>query len=121
MPDSINNQMLVYDNEGHDLWNLDPAKTIKLQHASNWITMGLDGKIALSSSGDVVDVKSHKVVAQLKDEYGNLIHSEKFLELGFDNKGQLMRTENQFAEGDPAAVESRRASLDTGAGKQARN
>jgi hypothetical protein len=121
VPDSINNQMLVYDNEGHDLWNLDPAKTIKLQHASNWITMGLDGKIALSSSGDVVDVKSHKVVAQLKDEYGNLIHSEKFLELGFDNKGQLMRTENQFAEGDPAAVESRRASLDTGAGKQARN
>ena len=121
VPDSINNQMLVYDNEGHDLWNLDPAKTIKLQHASNWITMGLDGKIALSSSGDVIDVKSHKVVAQLKDEYGNLIHSEKFLELGFDNKGQLMRTENQFAEGDPAAVESRRASLDTGTGKQARN
>jgi len=121
VPDSINNQMLVYDNEGHDLWNLDPAKTIKLQHASNWITMGLDGKIALSSSGDVIDVKSHKIVAQLKDEYGNLIHSEKFLELGFDNKGQLMRTENQFAEGDPAAVESRRASLDTGAGKQARN
>jgi hypothetical protein len=32
-----------------------------------------------------------------------------------------MRTENQFAEGDPAAVEQRRASLDTGTGKQARN
>jgi hypothetical protein len=121
VPDSINNQMLVYDNAGQDLWNLDPTKTIKMQHASNWITMGLDGKIALSSSGDVIDVKAHKVVAQLKDEYGNLIHSEKFLELGFDNKGHLMRTENQFAEGDPAAVEQRRASLDTGTGKQARN
>ena len=44
-----------------------------------------------------------------------------FLELGFDNKGHLMRTENQFAEGDPAAVEAKRASLDTGTGKQARN
>jgi len=119
--DDINNQMLIYDNEGQDNWKLDPTKTIKLQHASNWITMGLDGKIAMSSSGDVIDVKSHKVVAQLKDEYGNLIHSEKFLEMAFDNKGHLMRTENQFAEGDPAAVESKRASLDTPGNKQARN
>jgi len=121
VPDSINNQMLVYDNEGQDNWKLDSAKTIKLEHASNWITMGLDGKIALSSSGDVIDVKSHKIVAKLKDEYGNLIHSEKFLELGFDNKGHLMRTVNQFAEGDPAAVEAKRASLESGASKQARN
>ncbi len=121
VPDSINNQMLIYDNEGQDNWKLDSAKTIKLQHASNWITMGLDGKIALSSSGDVIDVKTHKIVAQLKDEYGNLIHSEKFLELGFDNKGHLMRAENQFAEGDPAAVEDRRASLETAGNKQARN
>ena len=121
VPDSINNQMLIYDNEGQDNWKLDPAKTIKLEHASNWITMGLDGKIALSSSGDVIDVKSHRIVAQLKDEYGNLIHSEKFLELAFDNKGHLMRAENQFAEGDPAAVEAKRASLDAAGSKQARN
>jgi hypothetical protein len=121
VPDDINNLMLVYDNQGQDNWKLDPTKTIKLEHASNWITMGLDGKIALSSSGDVIDVKSHKIIAQLKDEHGNLIHSEKFLELAFDNKGRLTRSENQFAEGDPAAVEAKRASLDTGNGKQAHN
>jgi hypothetical protein len=120
VPDSINNQMLIYDNEGQDNWKLDPAKTIKLEHASNWITMGLDGKIALSSSGDVIDVKKHHIIAKLKDEYGNLIHSEKFLELAFDNKGHLMRAENQFAEGDPAAVEQKRVSLES-SGKQARN
>jgi predicted small secreted protein len=119
--DDINNQMLIYDNEGQDNWKLDPAKTIKLEHASNWVTMGLDGKIALSSSGDVIDVKSHKVVAQLKDEYGHRIYSEKFLELAFDNKGRLMRAENQFAEGDPAAVEARRASLGQGPVRQANN
>ena len=119
VPDSINNQMLIYNNAGQDDWKLDPSKTIKLAHASNWITMGLDGKIALSSSGDVIDVKSHKIVGQLKDEYGNLIHSEKFLELAFDNKGHLMRTVNQFAIGDPAAVESRRASLGQGEIRQA--
>jgi len=119
VPDSINNQMLIYNNAGQDDWKLDPSKTIKLAHASNWITMGLDGKIALSSSGDVIDVKSHRIVGQLKDEYGNLIHSEKFLELAFDNKGHLMRTVNQFAIGDPAAVESKRASLGQGEIKQA--
>ena len=64
VPDAINNQMLIYDNEGQDNWKLDPSKTIKLAHASNWITMGLDGKIALSSSGDVIDVKSHRIVGQ---------------------------------------------------------
>lgn len=111
VPDSINNQMLVYDNTGNDDWKLDRAKTIKLAHASNWITMGLgrkDRPVFVRRR----DVKAHKIVAHLKDEYGNLIHSEKFLELAFDNKAHLMRTVNQFAEGDPAAVEARRASLD---------
>jgi DNA-binding beta-propeller fold protein YncE len=111
VPDAINNQMLVYDNEGSDNWQLNTNKTIKLQHASNWITMGLDGKIALSSSGDVIDVKSHKIVARLKDEYGNLIHTEKFLEMSFDPNGHLLRTVNQFAEGVPSAVRARLAAV----------
>ena len=56
-------------------------------------------------------MKSHKIISQLKDEYGNLIHSEKFLELAFDVNGHLQRTVNQFSEGVPAAVEARRAAL----------
>ncbi len=121
VPDAINNQMLVYNNEGQDNWKLAPAKTIKTEHPSNWVTMGLDGKIALSSSGDVIDVKTHKIIAKLKDEYGNVIYSEKFLEMAFDPNGHLLRTVNQFAIGDPAAVESRRVSLEKGSGKQASN
>ena len=111
VPDAINNQMLIYENEGQDNWKLNPAKTIKTEHSSGWITMGLDGKIALSSSGDIIDVKSHKIISQLKDEHGNLIHSEKFLELAFDTNGHLQRTVNQFSEGVPAAVKARRAAL----------
>lgn len=110
VPDSINDQILVYDNKGHDDWQLDASKTIKLQHSSDWLTMGIGGKICLSSSGDVIDVKDHKIIAQLKDERGNLIHSEKFLEMAFDNSGHLQRTVNQFAEGDPASVKARMAS-----------
>ena len=59
----------------------------------------------------MIDVKSHKIVAQLKDEYGNLIHSEKFLEMAFDPNGHLMRTVNQFAEGVPSAVRARLAAV----------
>jgi hypothetical protein len=112
--------MLIYDNEGHDNWKLDPSKTIKLDHSSNWITMGLDGKIALSSSGDVIDVKSHKIIGKLRDEHHNLVHSEKFLEMAFDNNGHLQRTVNQFAEGVPSAVKARLASTEA-SGKQAKN
>jgi DNA-binding beta-propeller fold protein YncE len=120
VPDSINDQILVYDNEGHDNWQLDTNKTMKIEHSSDWITMGLDGRVAFSSSGDVIDVKAHKIVAQLKDEHGNLIHSEKFLEMAFDPNGHLLRTVNQFAEGDPKAVKEKVASMQ-GPNTQARN
>jgi hypothetical protein len=105
-PDDVNDMVWVYDNTGE--WPvLDKAKSFKTDHAVGWITMGLDGKLAFMSSGDVVDVKTHAIVGKLKDEYGNLIHSEKFLEMSFDPNGHLLRTVNQFAEGVPAAYEAR--------------
>jgi len=108
--DAINTQLLVFDNEGNDNWKLNMSKTLKLDHSADWITMGLDGKRAYLSSGDVVDVKTHKVVGKLKDEWGHLIHSEKFLDVQFDDKGHVIRTVDQFANGQPAAVKKRTAS-----------
>ncbi len=108
--DAMNNQLLVFDNKGQDNWELNMAKALKLDHPAAWITMGLDGKRALLSSGDVVDVKTHKVVGKLRDEYGHLIHSEKFLHVEFDNKGHVIRVVDQFANGVPAAVKQRAAS-----------
>ena len=104
VPDAINNQILVWDNKGNDNWQIDTAKTIPLKYSCDWITMGLDGKIAMLSSGDIVDVKNHKIIAQMRDERGNLLHSEKFLEITFDADGHMLRTVNQFSEGIPAAV-----------------
>jgi DNA-binding beta-propeller fold protein YncE len=122
VPDSINNQMLIWDNEGNDNWKLNPAKTIKLEHSSNWITMGLDGKFALSSSGDVIDVRTHKIIAKLKDEYGRNIHSEKFIDMAFDANGHLQRVSNQFAQGLPDAVKARTSALEAQkAARQASN
>jgi len=68
--------------------------------------MGLDGKYALLSSADVVDVKTKKIVAQMKDEYGKPMHSEKYLEMAFSN-GKLTGTVSQFGEGIPSAVQTR--------------
>jgi hypothetical protein len=70
--------------------------------------MGLDGQYAFLSSADVVDVKTKKIVAQMKDEYGKPMHSEKYLEMAFSN-GKLMRAVSQFGQGIPSAVEARRA------------
>ena len=108
--DAINKQLLVFDNEGKDNWKLNMTKALKLDHSADWITMGLDGKRAYLSSGDVVDVKTHKVVGKLRDEYGHLIHSEKILHVQFDNKGHVTRVVNQFANGVPEAVKRRMVS-----------
>ena len=103
--DNINYGVLVYDNTGE--WPV--LKTSFPTTASaDWITMGLDGQYALLSSGDVVEVKTKKIVAQLKDEYGKPMHSEKFLEMSFSN-GKLVRTVSQFGEGIPSAVAARLA------------
>jgi len=68
--------------------------------------MGIDGQYAYLSSGDVVDVRTKKIVGQLKDEYGKPMHSEKFLEMAFTN-GKLVRTVSQFGEGRLDAVRAR--------------
>jgi DNA-binding beta-propeller fold protein YncE len=107
IPDAINNQVLVFDNTGQ--WPvLDMSKTIKTNGAPNgWITIGLDGERAYMASGDVVDVNTHEVVGQLRDEYGRYMDSEKVLDLAFDRTGHLTRTVNQFSNGIPSAVAAR--------------
>ena len=108
IPDAINNQVLVYDNTGE--WPvLNLSKSIKTIEPNGWITMGLDGKLAYMASGDVVDVKTHKIVGQLRDEYGRHMDSEKVLDLAFNLEGKLVRKVNEFAIGDPEAYAARMA------------
>jgi len=78
----------------------------KSTYSSGWISMTNDGKLAFLGDGDVVDVKTHKVIAQLKDENGQVLGTEKTLYLAFQN-GHLVETNNQFAVGLPSAVEAK--------------
>ena len=56
---------------------------IKLNHRNGWITFGVDGRYAYASSGDVIDTKIKKIVAEL-------VESEKLLEIQFED-GKAVR------------------------------
>jgi DNA-binding beta-propeller fold protein YncE len=95
LDDGLNNCIHIFDN------TQVPAKeiaNIKTTAGPYWITPSVDGKLAYISSGDVIDVKTRKIVGQLKDEYGRTMHSEKLLDMLFTN-GKLTRVSNQFGNG----------------------
>jgi DNA-binding beta-propeller fold protein YncE len=93
--DGINNLIHIYDNTGSVPKEVD---TIKPTAGVYWITVGLDGKYAYLSSGDIVDTKTRKIVGQMKDEYGLPMYSEKLLDMTFV-EGKLQRVANQFGNG----------------------
>jgi hypothetical protein len=97
-------------NKIHIFSNTDDPKeidTIDMGGGPFWMTFGLDAKVAYVSSGDIVDIATHKIVGQMKDEYGRLITSEKLLDMTFDN-GHAQRVSNQFANsfGDYVTAEA---------------
>jgi DNA-binding beta-propeller fold protein YncE len=78
--------------------------SIKLREQPGWITFSLDGRLAYPSTGEVIDVKTRKIIAALTDEQGREVHSEKLLEIVFKN-GVPVRAGDQFGVGrvTPAA------------------
>jgi DNA-binding beta-propeller fold protein YncE len=72
--------------------------TIPLQDMPGWITFSLDGKYAYPSSGEVIDVKTRKVLLTLKDEFYNSAASEKMIEVDFKN-GNAVKAGDQFGIG----------------------
>jgi DNA-binding beta-propeller fold protein YncE len=102
LADGIHNYIHIFDN------TLMPPKqiaSIKTTAGPYWITVGLDGKLAYVSSGDIIDMTSRKIVGRMKDEYGRTIYSEKLLDMKFNN-GRLVRAANQFGNGLTAATPS---------------
>lgn len=93
--DAHNQQMHIFD-----LTVMPPSYTasIACRDEPGWITFSNDGTLAYPSSGDVIDVSSRKVVAQLTDEEGRAVGSEKMLEIDWDGN-QPIRAGNQFGTG----------------------
>ncbi len=72
--------------------------SIELRDEPGWITFSLDGRYAYPSTGDVVEVKTRKIVAGLTDEHGTAVQSEKMVELHFAG-GVPVRNGDQFGLG----------------------
>jgi DNA-binding beta-propeller fold protein YncE len=72
--------------------------TIPLQDMPGWITFSIDGKYAYPSSGEVIDVKTRKVLLTLKDEFFNSVGSEKMVEVDLKN-GMIVKAGDQFGVG----------------------
>ena len=73
-------------------------ESVELRDEPGWITFGIDGRLVYPSTGEVVDARTRKIVATLKDENGLDVQSEKLLEIDFAG-GQAVRAGDQFAIG----------------------
>ena len=97
LADGINNYIHIFDNTKTPPRQIESIKT---SAGPYWITIGIGGKLAYVSSGDVIDIKTRKIVGQMNDEYGRPMHSEKLLDMVFTN-GKLTTVVNQFGNGLP--------------------
>jgi hypothetical protein len=110
--DPVHNAWQVWDNPGDGLNPVYNASKIIKPTAGvvhSWLTMSNDGKLAFLGDSSVIDVKTHKEIAVMKDEFGRrIVHTEKILHLGFRD-GKLVENNNQFAVGDAKARAARMA------------
>jgi DNA-binding beta-propeller fold protein YncE len=90
--DAANTRMHVYDA------TVMPPKSltnIVVRDQPGWISFGIDGRYAYPSTGDIIEVASHKIIGALTDEKGAAVQSEKLLEIDFDGSRPI-RAGNQF-------------------------
>lgn len=74
--------------------------SIALREQPGWVTFtaAFDNVLAYPSTGEVIDVKTRKIVAALADEQGRPVHSEKLLEIDFVD-GKPASNGDQFGVG----------------------
>jgi DNA-binding beta-propeller fold protein YncE len=80
---------------------MPPRQTasIKARDCVGWVNFSMDGRTAYSSTGEMIDVATKKIVAALTDETGRQVQSEKQLELTIAN-GKVVRAGDQFGIGN---------------------
>jgi DNA-binding beta-propeller fold protein YncE len=72
--------------------------TIPLQDMPGWVTFSMDGKYAYPSSGEVIEVKTRKILLTLQDEFYNNVSSEKMVEVHISGN-KAVKAGDQFGIG----------------------
>ena len=93
--DAANQRVHVFDNT---VMPPRQGSSIALREQPGWISFTLDGKHALLSTGEIIDVKTRAVVSALADETGAAVHSEKVVEVIWKD-GKPVRSGDQFGVG----------------------
>ncbi len=93
--DGANQRMHIFD-----ATQMPPKQltSIALRDQPGWITFSLDGRYAFPSTGEVIDVATKKIIHSLSDEKGDIVQSEKVVEIHF-NKGIAVKKGDQFGLG----------------------
>mgnify|MGYP001249953474 CR=1 FL=1 len=93
--DAYNQRLHIFDNKV-----MPPSQvgSVELRDQPGWVTFSIDGQFAYPSTGEVVDVKSRKIVTLLLDEKGEPIQSEKLVEIRLDGK-KAVKAGDQFGIG----------------------
>src|SRR5262249_18701111 len=97
LTDAFNRRMHIFDATA-----MPPKQVgdVALRDEPGWITFSIDGRLAYPSTGDVIDVRSRKIIAGLKDEEGRDVQSEKLLEIDFRGAAPVLAGD-QFGFGRP--------------------
>lgn len=94
--DGFNKAVHVFDNTSM------PPKYVQtiapLIDDPGWVTFTLKGDFAYPSTGDVIDPRTKKIAARLKDEQGHDVQSEKVIEIDWAG-GVPVRNADQFGVG----------------------
>ena len=72
--------------------------SVALRDDPGWITFSMDGRLAYPSSGEVIEVATHKILTTLEDEENRHVASEKMMEIDFAD-GKPIRNGDQFGLG----------------------
>lgn len=93
--DGANQRMHIFD-----ATQMPPKQltSIALRDQPGWINFTLDGRHALPSTGEVIDVATKKIIKSLSDENGGIVQSEKMVEIHF-KKGKAIKKGDQFSLG----------------------
>ena len=102
LTDSFNTRLHIFD-----ATVMPPVQvaSIVLRDEPGWVTFSIDGQYAYPSTGEVIDTKSRKIVALLKDEMGRDVQSEKMVELDFKGS-EPVAAGDQFGLGRVGVGES---------------
>ena len=96
--DAHNKRLHVYDN------TVMPPKyveSVEVRDEPGWVSLSIDGRYAIPSTGDVFDIATRKIVARLTDETGAAVASEKLMEIDIAGGAspRVTAVGDQFANG----------------------